>query len=63
MTNHDIVHCFKLQKTLKKFNHSVKEDGRKDKDEQERYQMLMDFKSTWILKIQQTENGFLVHQR
>ena len=45
MANHDIVHCFKLQKTLKKFNHSVKEDEKKDKDEQERYQMLMDFKT------------------
>ena len=44
MTNHDIVHCFKLQKTLKKFNHSENEDERKDKEDQERYQMLINLK-------------------
>ena len=45
MTNRDFVHCYKLQKTLKKFNHSVKEDEKRNRDEQERYQMLMDFKN------------------
>ena len=45
MTNHDIVHCYRLNKVLKKYNHSVKEDEKENRDEQERYQMLMDFKN------------------
>ena len=44
MTNHDIVHCYKLQKTLEKKGISLNEINRKDKDEQERYQMYMDLK-------------------
>ena len=45
MTNHDILHCYKLQKTLKKKDVSLNEVNKKDKDEQERYQMFMDFKN------------------
>ena len=36
-----VINC----KRLKKFNHSVKEDERKDKNEQERYKILIDFKN------------------
>ena len=43
MTNHDIVHCYRLHKIFKKHNYSLKEDG--NRDEQERYQMLIDFKN------------------
>ena len=44
MTNHDILHCYKLQKTLKKMGVSLNEANKKDKDDQESYQMLMDQK-------------------
>ena len=45
MTNHDILHCYKLQKTLKKKGISLNETNKKDKDDQERYQMFMDLKN------------------
>ena len=45
MTNHDILHCYKLQKTLKKKGVSLNETNKKDKDDQEIYQMFMDLKN------------------
>ena len=45
MNSHDISHCFKLQRDLKKLDHSVKKDEKKDKEEQDRYQVLLDIKS------------------
>ena len=45
MTNHDIFHCYKLQKTLKKKGISLNETNKKDKDDQEGYKMFMDLKS------------------
>ena len=45
MTNHDIVHCYKLQKTLKEKGVLLNEANKKDKDDQEIYQMLMDLKN------------------
>ena len=45
MTNHDILHCYKLQKTLKKKGVSLNETNKKDKDDQERYQMFMDLEN------------------
>ena len=43
MTNHDITHCFKLQKTLKKKGIEWSEMNKKVKDDQELYQKLMKF--------------------
>ena len=56
-----IVHCYRLHKIFKKQNYSLKEDG--NRDEQERYQIFLTSKTSWILRIQQTKKGFLVHQR
>ena len=49
MTNHDITHCFKLQKTLKKKGIEWSEMNKKVKDDQELYQKFMKF-----LKIEST---------
>ena len=43
MTNHDITHCFKLQKTLKKKGIEWSEMNKKVKDDQELYQKFMKF--------------------
>ena len=43
MTNHDITHCFKLQKTLKKKGIEWSELNKKVKDDQELYQKFMKF--------------------
>ena len=43
MTNHDITHCFKLQKTLKKRGIEWSEMNKKVKDDQELYQKFMKF--------------------
>ena len=43
MTNHDITHCFKLQKTLKKKGIEWSEINKKVKDDQELYQKFMKF--------------------
>ena len=43
MTNHDISHCFKLQKTLKKRGIEWSEINKKVKDDQELYQKFMKF--------------------
>ena len=43
MTNHDITHCFKLQKTLKKKGIEWSEMKKKVKDDQELYQKFMKF--------------------
>ena len=56
MTNHDITHCFKLQKTLKKKGIEWSEMNKKVKDDQELYQKFMKLN-------QQTKTGFLVRQR
>ena len=44
--NHDLSHCYILPKDLKKFDSgNLKIDGSGDKDEQARWQMLIDFKN------------------
>ena len=43
MTNHDITHCFNLQKTLKKKGIEWSEMNKKVKDDQELYQKFMKF--------------------
>ena len=43
MTNHDITHCFKLQKTLNKKGIEWSEMNKKVKDDQELYQKFMKF--------------------
>ena len=43
MTNHDITHCFKLQKTLKKKGIEWSEMNKKVKDDQELYRKFMKF--------------------
>ena len=43
MTNHEITHCFKLQKTLKKKGIEWSEMNKKVKDDQELYQKFMKF--------------------
>ena len=43
MTNHDITHCFKLQKTLKKKGIEWSEMNKKVKDDQELYKKFMKF--------------------
>ena len=43
MTNHDITHCFKLQKTLKKKGIEWSQMNKKVKDDQELYQKFMKF--------------------
>ena len=43
MKNHDITHCFKLQKTLKKKGIEWSEMNKKVKDDQELYQKFMKF--------------------
>ena len=43
MTNHDITHCFKLQKTLKKRGIEWSEVNKKVKDDQELHQKFMKF--------------------
>ena len=43
MTNHDITHCFKLQKTLKKKGIEWSEMNKKVKDDQKLYQKFMKF--------------------
>ena len=54
MTNHDITHCFKLQKTLKKKGIEWSEMNKKVKDDQELYQKFMKFLETnWINKLKQ----------
>ena len=45
MTNHEILNCYKLQKTFKKKGVSLHEAMRKNMSEQEKYQMFMEFKS------------------
>ena len=45
MPKHDLSHCWTLQKDLKKLGHSVKKEDPKERDEQERMQMLIDFKT------------------
>ena len=45
MSRHDISHCWALQKDFKKLGLTVKKDEQKDKGEQERLQMLNDFKN------------------
>ena len=45
MSRHDISHCWALQKDFKKLGLTVKKDEQKDKEEQERLQMLKDFKN------------------
>ena len=43
--NHDLSHCYRFPKDLKKFDSgNLKIDGSGDKDEQARWQMLIDFK-------------------
>ena len=44
--NHDLSHCYRFPKDLKKFDSgNLKIDGSGDKDEQARWQMLIDFKN------------------
>ena len=44
--NHDLFHCYKLAKDLKKlYPGEMKIDGSRDKDEQARLQMLLDIKN------------------
>ena len=44
--NHDLSHCYRFPKDLKKFDSgTLKIDGSGDKDEQARWQMLIDFKN------------------
>ena len=38
--NHDLTHCYKLVKELKKLDHSIEKDGNRDRDEQARLHML-----------------------
>ena len=45
MTNHEILNCYKLQKTLKKKGVSLNEATRKNMSEQEKYQVFMEFKT------------------
>ena len=45
MSRHDISHCWALQKDFKKLGLTVKKDEQKGKEEQERLQMLKDFKN------------------
>ena len=45
MTNHEILNCYKLHKTLKKKGVSLNEVTRKNMSEQEKYQMFMEFKT------------------
>ena len=44
--NHDLSHCYRFPKDLKKFDSgNLKIDGIGDKDEQARWQMLIDFRN------------------
>ena len=43
MTNHEILNCYKLQKTLKKKGVSLNEATRMNMSEQEKYQKFMEF--------------------
>ena len=45
MTNHEILNCCKLQKTLKKKGVSLNEATRKNMSEQEKHHMFMEFKT------------------
>ena len=45
MTNHEILNCYKLQKTLKMKGVSLNEVTRKNMSEQEKYQMFVEFKT------------------
>ena len=63
--NHDWSHCYRYPKGIKKVcSGNLRIDDSRDKDEQARWQMLIDLKTSLNLKrIQQTKKGFLVHQR
>ena len=44
--NHDLSHCYRFPKDIKKvYSGNLKIDGSGDKDEQARWQMLIDFKN------------------
>ena len=45
MANHEILNCYKLQKTLKKKGVSLNEVTSKNMSEQEKYQMFREFKT------------------